>query len=215
MKHSYNFKDLTGQRFGRLLVISLNHIDNGKAYWNCKCDCGNQISVLRSSLTSGNTQSCGCYKKDLDKTRSIKHKMTKTRIFNIWVGMKQRCYNPKSSSYKNYGIRGIKICDEWLQDFMNFYNWSIENGYRENLTIDRIDINGNYEPANCRWITQAEQTRNTRSNVKITINGQTKLLSDWARESGIDRRTISRRIRLGWKNNELLRPIVNIKEAKK
>lgn len=207
MKHSYNFKDLTGQRFGRLLVISLNYIDNGKAYWNCKCDCGNQLSVLRSSLTSGNTKSCGCLHKELAKNKNYRHGLANTRIYKIWVGMKKRCNNRKCKNYKDYGARGIQVCEEWSQNFTNFYNWAIENGYGENLSIDRVNVNGDYEPSNCRWVTQTEQTRNARSNVKITIKGQTKLLSEWARESGIDRRTISRRIGLGWRNDELLRPI--------
>lgn len=210
MKHSYNFKDLTGRRFGRLLVNSLNCIENEKVYWNCKCDCGNQIVVLRSSLTSGNTKSCGCLHREMAKNINYKHGMSKVRIYKIWTGMKKRCNNPKDSNFREYGARGIKTCKEWTEDFINFYNWAMKNGYKDNLTIDRVDVNGNYEPANCRWVTQAEQTRNERSNVKITIGGQTKLLSDWARESGIDRRTISKRMKLGWNNNELLKPVKRI-----
>ena len=205
--HSYNFKNLTGQKFGRLTVVSLDKNIKGKIYWLCKCDCGKIVSVLRSSLTSGNTKSCGCYKRNLDKKRFRKHGMTNTRIYRIWSGMKKRCNNPKDSNYNFYGGRNIKVCEDWEKNFINFYNWAMANGYKEDLTIDRINNNGNYEPSNCRWITQAEQTRNERSNVRITIDGKTKLLSEWARESGIDRRTIAKRIRLGWQKDELLNQV--------
>lgn len=206
-KHSYNFKDLTGRKFGKLTVVKLNKIDKGKVYWECKCDCGNQTIVLRSSLTSQNTKSCGCLHKKLAKYKNYSHGMSQKRIYKIWSGMKQRCNNPKASNFKNYGGRGIKVCMDWRNDFMNFYNWAISNGYDENLTIDRIDVNGDYKPTNCRWISRAEQTRNERSNIRITIKGETKLLTEWARAFNIDRRTISKRIQLGWKSEELLMPV--------
>lgn len=206
-KHSYNFKNLTGKRFGRLTVISLKSTSSGNTIWNCKCDCGKEVKVSRNCLTSGNTKSCGCLKKELDMTRNKKHGLSNSRIYKIWAGMKKRCNNPKDSNFKTYGARGITVCEEWKADFISFYNWAMENGYQENLTIDRINVNGNYEPSNCRWITQSEQTRNVRSNIKICINGVTKLLSDWARESGIDRRTISKRIALGWEESELLNSV--------
>lgn len=203
-KRAYNFKDLTGSKFGRLTVVKLDRVEKGKVYWSCKCDCGNEIVVSRSSLTSENTKSCGCLHKELAKYKNYSHGMSKERIYKIWSGIKKRCNNIKDSNYKNYGARGIKVCNDWTKDFMIFYDWAIKNGYKEDLTIDRINVNGNYEPSNCRWISQVEQNRNQRSNIKITINGKTKLLSDWARETNIDRRTISRRIQLGWKNEELL-----------
>ena len=216
-KHSYNFKNLKGKRFGRLVVVSLNSIDDGKAIWNCMCDCGKNIAVSRNSLISGNTKSCGCLHNEIiQKGTNYKHGLTNTRIYKIWSGMKKRCNNPKDSNYKNYGAKNICVCNQWENDFMNFYIWSIMNGYKDNLTIDRINNEGNYEPNNCRWVTQKEQTRNVRTNVKITIKGKTRLLTDWAKISGIDRRTISKRIQLGWKEDELLNPIdITHKKKKK
>lgn len=166
-------KDLTGQRFGRLTVIC----DSGKrkrsfVVWRCVCDCGNIAEVKTDSLKSGNTKSCGCLhderaiekcKKMNDSSNKYKtHGMTGTRIFRIYCGMKNRCYNKTNKDYKHYGSRGIKVCDEWLADFMAFYNWAIANGYSDELTIDRKDVNGNYAPDNCKWSTRAEQARNQR-----------------------------------------------------
>lgn len=111
-----------------------------------------------------------------------RHGMKHTRIYETWCGMKKRCYNPNSKSYKDYGERGIVVCDEWKNDFLSFYHWSVQNGYGENLQIDRIDTNGNYEPSNCRWITHAEQQRNRRNNIYIEHNGQKKSLTQWCAE---------------------------------
>lgn len=155
--------DITGNKYNMLTVLRYDHSsdDKGRSYWLCKCDCGNEKVILSDSLKNGNTKSCGCLKKQNNQTNGLWN----TRIYNIWRNMKGRCYNPKSyKNYKHYGGRGIKVCDEWLNDFKSFYNWSITHGYRDDLTIDRIDVNGNYEPSNCRWITMQEQNRNKRSN---------------------------------------------------
>lgn len=129
----------------------------------------------------------------------MKHGMYKSRIYKIWESMKLRCYSVHQTAYKDYGGRGITVCTEWLNDFMMFYNWAISNGYNDRLTLDRIDVNGNYEPLNCRWLTMKEQTRNKRNNRFLTYNGLTKCIVDWANETGIDRRTLTKRIDvLGW-----------------
>lgn len=179
------FKDIIGQKFGKLTVIKLDHIkrtNRNLYYYLCECDCGNKHIVLKSSLLNGLTRSCGCYntqvRKEQCKKRAI-HNLTDTRLHSIWEKMRGRCYCKTGSDYKNYGGRGISICDEW-QEFLPFYNWAINNGYRENLTIDRINVNGNYEPSNCRWATQKTQQRNRRNNVLITYNNETHCLVEWA-----------------------------------
>lgn len=193
---------LVGKRFGRLTVVrdSGRRLDKcGNILWECKCDCGNTTYVLTSNLVKkhSGTVSCGCHSLEM----KTKHNLTITnpRIYKILVGMKGRCYNPNSRGYKWYGERGIKICDEWMGEngFQNFYNWAIANGYGENLTIDRIDVNGNYEPSNCRWVTIQEQRRNTRRNHWITINGETKMISEWAKLMNISSSTIRNRIKMG------------------
>ena len=184
-----NFKDKTGMRFGKLTVIEYAG-SNAKQHslWLCKCECGKTTIVRGGNLTSGNTTSCGC--KD--------HHLAKTRIYDIWHGMKSRCYRKNHVHYKNYGGRGISVCDEWKNDFMSFYDWAIKNGYDDSLTIDRINNDGNYCPENCRWVTQQEQMNNTRFNRNITFNGETHTLTEWSRICGISISSLYYRIRSGW-----------------
>lgn len=189
-------RKLKGQKFGRLTVIDKlhNYHKNNRIYWLCVCECGNLINVNSSQLVSGQTQSCGCLRKDLLTQRNIKHDKCNTRLYNIWGCMKQRCYNKNQPQYKNYGGRGIAVCDKWRDDFMVFYDWAMTNGYKSNLTIDRIDNNKGYEPSNCRWVTRKQQNRNTRQNRNITINGETHCLKDWCKILGLKRSTVSNRI---------------------
>lgn len=155
--------NLVGKQFGRLTVIKYDGSNkNGRALWLCQCDCGNTKTILGSSLLNGSTLSCGCYNKELVKKTNIKHNKSYSKLYKVWQGMKTRCYNKNFIYYCNYGGRGITICKEWLNDFEIFYKWAISNGYKEGLTIDRINNDGNYEPNNCRWITRAEQNRNQR-----------------------------------------------------
>lgn len=159
--------DLTGKKFGRLTVIKrCGSNKNRRALWLCQCDCGNTKIILGNSLLSKSTLSCGCYNKEHSKNIHTKHSLSYTKLYKVWGGMKTRCYNPNFMYYCNYGGRGIAICKEWKDDFSNFYKWAISNGYREGLTIDRINNDGNYEPSNCRWITRAEQNRNQRKTRK-------------------------------------------------
>ena len=267
-----NLKDLTDQRFGRLLVIK--RVENKKsrmAYWLCKCDCGKTTIVRGGHLTTGKIQSCGCLRNELiakvqhtkhknctvnhkrlvnvgDKFNNLtvisylenskylcrcdcgnlkvavsynllhnitrncgcsvkrytvglgikrgpyKHGKYKTRLYSIYAAMKDRCFNKKSRAYKYYGGRGITVCDEWKNDFMNFYNWAISNGYKDDLSIDRIDVNGNYEPNNCRWATYLQQANNTRKCVYIEYNNEKHTISEWARILHIDKETMRARL---------------------
>lgn len=190
--------DLTGQRFGRLTVIKRvkNNKDN-RAQWLCECDCGNKKHIIGKSLRKGKTKSCGCLQKEKAKTINKKHGMRYTRLNKIWNSMKQRCCNANDNAYKYYGGRGIRVCDEWLDKengFINFYDWSMNNGYQDNLTIDRIDVNGNYEPSNCRWINMKQQSNNRRDNHNITYNNETHTIAEWSEILNINRYTLYYRI---------------------
>lgn len=182
MKDRKRIHDLTGQRFGLLTVIGLKDTETRKTYWVCQCECGNVKTVRSDSLLSGAIKSCGCLKKAQDKVNLVKnhkHKMSGTRIYLEWQGMKGRCCNPHDPRYERWGGRGITVCDEWKNSFEAFYEWAVANGYHDDLTIDRIDNDGNYGPDNCRWATPREQSRNRSSNIKITIGNSTRTFAEW------------------------------------
>ena len=173
--------DLKGKRYHKLLVIERIENQKHKTMWKCLCDCGNTAFVLTSNLNSNRVKSCGCLKNEKLIERSTTHKQRHTNLYEVWKTMKQRCFNPNSQSYKNYGARGITVCEEWKNNFISFYEWSMENGYKKGLTIDRIDNNSNYCPENCRWADRVVQANNTRLNKHIVINGKDDTLANWIR----------------------------------
>ena len=165
--------DLTGQRFGRLIVVDrAENSSHGNTRWNCKCDCGNNTIVWAMSLNAGRTKSCGCFQRD----KHITHSGSYTKEWHVWVQIKQRCYNHVSSEYKNYGGRGIKVCDRWKFSFENF----LEDVGKcpDGMSIERINNNGDYTPENCEWATSHIQHRNMRTNVWVNFNGEQMVLED-------------------------------------
>lgn len=191
-------QDLEGQRFGRLVVNNMAYRKNCFNYWLCKCDCGNEKIIRADSLIERKTRSCGCLAIEKSTQLNTKHNKSGTRLYLIWNGMKQRCENENDTTYKNYGARGITCCNEW-QEFEPFYEWAMAYGYQDNLSIDRIDVNGNYEPSNCRWVSRKEQDRNRRNTWNITFDGKTMCATDWEIELGFPKGTFYRRIKkLGW-----------------
>ena len=195
--------DRTGIRYGRLIAIKM--ISNTKPiYWLCKCDCGNYDNVSSSNLASGAVKSCGCLNKEI----ITKHGLQSSKLYQVHNSMKQRCFNKKDKGYKNYGGRGIIVCNEWSdkeKGFINFYNWAVKNGYQEGLTIDRIDVNGNYEPSNCRWVTQQKQQLNKRTNRFLKYNGEIKTIKEWSEELNISYKILQYKSKQGLTIQEILK----------
>lgn len=181
-------ENIINKKFNRLLIVRKVYED--KQLYECLCDCGKTVYAYKNSIISGNVKSCGCYRLDKIRNLQLKHDKAHTRLYNVWKDMKKRCYNPNSHSYKNYGAKGIKVCDEWKDNFIAFHDWSFANGYDENAefgkcTIDRINVGGDYSPENCHWVSLKEQANNRTNSSQITFNGKTDTMSNWAREVGI------------------------------
>lgn len=192
------FIDLLGEKFGRLTVIE--RMPNNKrkqAVWKCRCDCGKEVIVTAGHLRSGHTNSCGCYGRDRAAEYHLTHGMKGTKLFSVYHTMKGRCYNPTDKKYHRYGARGIKICDEWLNDPSIFFEWALQNGYMEGLSIDRIDNDGNYCPENCRWADNKTQANNKSNNTIIEHDGIFKTISEWADELGISYAAVKARYHNG------------------
>ena len=189
-------KDLKGNRYSRLVVIArAANSKSNQVQWVCRCDCGSKVVVRAASLLNGHTMSCGCYCNEIRaiNTDQTTHGGTHTRLYKIWCGMKDRCRNPNSKIYKHYGGRGVSVCSEW-KDFAAFRDWAMSNGYEDGLTIDRIDVNGNYEPSNCRWADKFVQMNNMTSNHYYVLDGKKLTMPQIERMLGFPRGLIAQRV---------------------
>lgn len=198
-------KDIVGNRYGRLTVLSINGRSKcGHTKWLCLCDCGNTVTVDRCNLISGGTVSCGCYRRENYGKHNYKHGCKNDKLYHVWSSMKKRCYNENDESYSLYGGRGITVCEEWLNDYARFKEWAEINGYDKDAdymqcTLDRIDVNGSYSPENCRWVNQQVQCNNKRNNNCIEYNGEEHTISEWARIQNINYYTLWDRLnKKGW-----------------
>lgn len=198
------FKDLTGKKFGKLTVLNVTDrkraIKSRDKYWLCRCDCGNLTIKCGKLLRTGGAKSCGCLQREIARKTCVErnklhfHGLTKTRLYSIWCGMKQRCNDEKANNYYLYGDKGVRVCDQWMKDFKSFYNWSIRSGYNDDLTIDRIDGTKGYSPENCRWITPKDQNRNTCRNVNFLVNDKKLCCKDVCALVDLKYSTVFRRI---------------------
>lgn len=192
----YNDNEFIGIKYGKITIIKyLGKIKNNsnRRYWLGKCECGNTIKLCSSEIINRKRKQCHL----CSKPTKI-HGMTNTRLFNIWQSMKARCYNPNNSDYYNYGAKGTIVCKEWKNNFLNFYNWAINNGYNKNLTIDRINTYGSYEPNNCRWADNYTQANNKKRTIKILYKGNYYTITEISKITGIPRNVISARYYAKW-----------------
>jgi hypothetical protein len=187
--------NLIGKTFGRLTVIERGNNDNsGSSKWICKCECGNIKEIVGTVLRDGRSNSCGCLHKESISNMMSTHRLTNTSLYRVFRSMKERCSNPNCESYHYYGGRGINVCNEWRNDFLSFHKWAYENGYKKDLSIDRIDNNGNYCPENCKWSTSKEQANNKRNNILISYEGNLVSITEASRLSGIAHSTLNSRV---------------------
>jgi hypothetical protein len=194
--------DITGQRFSRLLVIAFDRKENNQYYWKCQCDCGNETIINNKHLRR--TKSCGCYQREVAIKLATKHGYSKnSKEYKSWSEAKSRCYNPKTTRYERWGGRGIVMCDRWKNDFVAFLN---DMGPRpKGTSLEREDNDGNYEPGNCKWATNKEQSRNRRTSHKLTYKGKTKTIAEWAEIVNISYDKLYQRItKIGWTVEEAL-----------
>jgi len=202
--------DITGQRFGRLVVLrrSANQFGTTNAHWICRCDCGGQVIVSRPNLKSGHTKSCNCLQRENQKTGSIRHGESKSPEYHAWIEMLTRCYNTNRSTHDRWGGRGIRVCDQWRDSFETFLR-DVGRKPTPGHSLDRYpNPDGNYEPGNTRWATPEEQARNRRSNLRLTLNGITKILVEWVAESGLPYGAVYSRLARGWTLEDALsRPL--------
>lgn len=203
---------VVGSKYGLLTITGppiVEHKKNGKKlvtviHYPCRCDCGNVRPINWRTLLEKEEPSCGCTRWARRKLHSKAKGLCYTRLYGIWNAMNKRCYNENDHSYRNYGGRGITVCDEWRMDFLVFMEWAINNGYKENLTIERMNNDLGYSPENCSWKSRKEQGRNRRSNHNLSYNGETRTVTEWAEITGISFTTITRRLARGWSIEDAL-----------
>lgn len=203
--------NLEGQKFNRLLVVNLleRRDKNGARLWNCICDCGNTVVVSTDRLRSGWTKSCGCFQRDTvienNKARAHYQDVNNARLYRIWKGMIARTIYPSQDSYENYGGKGITVCKEWINDYLMFESWALNNGYSDELSIDRIDGNKNYSPSNCRWADRTTQNNNQKSNINLSIGDLTMSIAQWAKFLGVPKSRLYWRRRRGYNTENILK----------
>lgn len=201
--------DITGKRFDRLTALEIDHYDkypSGERYeaWLCECDCGKTTIVAKKNLLGHITRSCGCLQAERRQEAHRTHGDKHAKLYAVWSCMKERCNNPNNKNYNDYGGRGIKVCDEWNNDYSLFKEWAYCNGFCEGLSIDRIDVNKGYSPDNCRWVDYTTQANNRRNSIYLSYNGETKTLSEWARSTGLNYDTINNRYHSGMSPEDIL-----------
>lgn len=199
------FTDHSGEKFGRWTVISFAEQRNGMRLWNCQCECGTKRAVAYNNLYGGRSLSCGCWQAEKASQTHFKHGHVGHPIYGTWAGIKNRCYNKKDQDFRHYGGRGIMVCEAWRADFWNFWD-DMAPGWRPRLSIERIDVNGNYEPDNCRWATQSEQMRNTRASHFIDTHIGRITISQAAEISGLSVTAIKYRSENNWPIESILDP---------
>lgn len=199
-------QDLTGKQFGRWKVLKFSHKNSKRmSYWQCKCKCGTIKNVLGTNLTSGKTLSCGCYAREQNsKNHQLMKNHNRQILYSKWQNMIRRCYDTNNQMYQRYGARGIRVCDEWLTSFEKYFEWANKTGFKKGLSIDRIDVNGNYEPLNCRWATNFEQANNKENTKKIFYMGKEKTMAEWSRELNIKYDLLKYKIRKGSSMEEIV-----------
>jgi len=191
-------KVMPGDRYGRLTITFEVPTMHKHRRFQCQCDCGREKAVTLHKLRAGNTRSCGCLQRESRSSHTRTHGASRTLLYAVWYGIKQRCYNERCREFPYYGARGISVDPEW-QRFEPFRDWALANGYQRGLSIERIDNDGNYEPGNCKWIPRREQSKNTRKSLRITYNGRTQILKDWAAELSLPYLALYKRIVMrGW-----------------
>lgn len=212
--------DMVGFKTGKITVLDRVGSANGQSTWLCKCECGKTFTQYGSVLRKMKVKSCGCLYHNKEERIKLAHRTIAkekhgdcySRLYFVWLDIRRRCDAKYDISYSNYGGRGIKVCDEWNNDYTAFKTWALANGYNENAkrgecTIDRIDVNGDYCPENCRWISMKEQCKNKRNTIHIIHNGESKTISEWSEITGISRTAIYSRYRYGWTSDEIFSPI--------
>lgn len=207
-KNKQKRESICGKRFNYFTVLNVDHFDEDKQSWFlCRCDCGKEFLIRGACIKK--QKSCGCMTNKMLSDARKTHGESKTKLYDVWHLMKERCYRKGHKSYPDYGGRGIIVCDEWKNDYTAFRDWALRNGYDENAgymecTLDRVDVNGNYEPSNCRWVSMKKQCNNRRNNNWLSYNGETHTMSEWAEITGIAFDTLWRRQRRGWDDERIL-----------
>lgn len=196
--------NLAGHRYGRLTVLKYAHTLKGVSWWVCVCDCGNERTIRSNSLRTNNTTSCGCLQKEKHVELVTRHGFSKERLYRTWTDIKSRCFNPNTGYYSEYGGRGITMCVEWREDFVVFREWALNNGYEDDLTIERLDVDGDYTPRNCTWIPMSAQGFNRRATRFVTFQDLKMTANEFSKAFQINHRAVVRGVDRGWDADRII-----------